>query len=73
MTDESGRPLTRRAFLVAAASSIGASIAFARSRAQPSRLRWVERRERFAEGVASGDPAADSVVLWTRVFLRRIG
>jgi alkaline phosphatase D len=70
MTDEfdrpKPRPLTRRAFL-AAASSIGVSIAFAKSRAQPSRVRWVERRERFAEGVASGDPASDSIILWTRV------
>jgi len=32
------------------------------SRAQPSHVRWVERRERFAEGVASGDPAPDSVI-----------
>jgi phosphodiesterase/alkaline phosphatase D-like protein len=32
------------------------------SRAQPSRVRLVERRERFAEGVASGDPAPDSVI-----------
>jgi hypothetical protein len=26
----------------------------------------VERRDRFAQGVASGDPAPDSVLLWTR-------
>ena len=31
-----------------------------------SRSRWVERRDLFAEGVASGDPAPDSVLLWTR-------
>ena len=66
MTDESRRALTRRAFL-AAAASIGASFAYAGSRAQPSRVRWVERRERFAEGVASGDPAPDSVIVWTRL------
>jgi alkaline phosphatase D len=62
-----GRTLTRRAFLAAAASSLGASLAYARSEAQPSRVRWVERREWFAEGVASGDPDAHSVLLWTRV------
>ena len=66
MADESRRALTRRAFL-AAAASIGASFAYAGSRAQPSRVRWVERRERFAEGVASGDPTSDSVILWTRL------
>lgn len=27
---------------------------------------WREQRERFVEGVASGDPAAESVILWTR-------
>ncbi|HVG08737.1 MAG TPA: alkaline phosphatase D family protein [Thermoanaerobaculia bacterium] len=31
-----------------------------------SRSRWVERRDLFAEGVASGDPGPDSVLLWTR-------
>ncbi len=31
-----------------------------------SRLRWREQRERYPEGVASGDPQADSVILWTR-------
>jgi alkaline phosphatase D len=30
------------------------------------RSRWREQRERFAEGVASGDPHPDSVLLWTR-------
>jgi alkaline phosphatase D len=66
MTAGSRRALTRRAFL-AAAASIGASFAYAGGRAQPSRVRWIERRERFAEGVASGDPTADSVLLWTRL------
>lgn len=31
-----------------------------------SRSRWIERRELFAEGIASGDPGPDSVLLWTR-------
>src|SRR5262245_37296430 len=63
----SERAMTRRAFLAAAASSLGASLVYARPRAQPSRVRWVERRDWFAEGVASGDPDANSVLLWTRV------
>ncbi len=29
-------------------------------------MRWRERREVYPEGVASGDPAPDSVILWTR-------
>src|SRR5262245_25865081 len=65
------RRLTRRAFLAAAASSLGASLAYARSHAQLSRVRWVERREWFAEGVASGDPDSHSVLLWTRVSSSR--
>jgi len=66
-----GRALTRRAFLAAAASSLGASLAYARRRAQASRVRWIERREWFAEGVASGDPDPHSVLLWTRVSSSR--
>jgi alkaline phosphatase D len=62
------RKFTRRAFLAAAASApIGASFVQARSRVERSRLRWVERRDLFAEGVGSGDPGVDSVLPWTRV------
>jgi alkaline phosphatase D len=57
--------LTRREF-IAAAAAMGATWACAGRRAAPSRSRWVERRDLFAEGVASGDPAPDSVLLWTR-------
>ena len=56
---------SRREF-VAAAAAIGASLAWSSGRAQPSRIRWTERRDLFPEGVASGDPAHDSVMLWTR-------
>jgi alkaline phosphatase D len=58
--------LTRRDFL-AAAAAMGATWACAGPRALRSRSPWVERRDLFAEGVASGDPAPDSVLLWTRV------
>ena len=58
--------VTRRGFLRAAAA-MGATFVWSDAFAAPSRRRWVERRERFAEGVASGDPAPDSVLLWTRV------
>jgi alkaline phosphatase D len=57
--------LSRRRF-IAAAAALGASFAFGQAAAAPSRSRWKEQRERFKEGVASGDPAPDSVLLWTR-------
>ena len=60
-----GTGLNRREFM-AAAAAIGASLAWSAGRAAPSRSRWVERRELYPEGVASGDPAHDSVMLWTR-------
>ena len=56
--------LSRRQFLQTSAA-IGASLAWAGS-AKASRTRWRERRELYPEGVASGDPAPDSVMLWTR-------
>src|SRR5688572_25323833 len=55
--------LTRRKFAEAAAAA-GAVLAFGRgSAAAPT---WRERRDLYPQGVASGDPAADSVLLWTR-------
>jgi alkaline phosphatase D len=56
---------TRREWLVAGAA-LGASVAFAGPRARRSRMDWHERRDLYPEGVASGDPTPDSVVLWTR-------
>jgi alkaline phosphatase D len=58
-------PINRRDFL-ALATALGASLAWCGRVAASSRVVWRERRERFAEGVASGDPQADSVILWTR-------
>jgi len=55
----------RRAFL-ASAAALGVSAAIARPLAAPSRLSWKERRDLYPEGVASGDPLPDSVILWTR-------
>jgi alkaline phosphatase D len=56
--------VSRRAFLQAAAI-MGASPAWAGAQS-PSRTQWKERRDLFPEGVASGDPSPDSVILWTR-------
>src|SRR4051794_8071783 len=59
------KTLDRRRFLSLAAA-IGASTAWGSSTAAPSKLKWTERRDLFPEGVASGDPQHDSVILWTR-------
>jgi len=57
--------LSRRKFL-ASAVALGATAAWAGSRARHSQVAWREVRESFPEGVASGDPLPDSVILWTR-------
>jgi alkaline phosphatase D len=57
--------LSRRRFLSLAAA-LGASAAWSAASAAPSKLKWTERRDLFPEGVASGDPQSDSVILWTR-------
>ena len=59
------RGYSRRQFM-AAASAIGASLAWSSASAKPSRVKWTERRDLYPEGVASGDPAHHSVMLWTR-------
>ena len=56
--------LSRRQF-VQTAAAIGASLAWG-GRAGASRSGWREQREVFPEGVASGDPDPNSVILWTR-------
>ncbi len=54
----------RRRFL-ATATALGLTGAWA-ARAQPSKASWTERRDLYPQGVASGDPAPSSVILWTR-------
>lgn len=46
---------------------MGATIAWAASSDKTKARRWTHTPERFAEGVASGDPDTNSVLLWTRV------
>jgi alkaline phosphatase D len=58
--------VSRRRFVAGAAAAMGATIAWGDQRPRRSRASVVERRERFAHGVASGDPHPDSVLLWTR-------
>src|ERR1051325_2882635 len=57
--------LSRRKFLRLAAS-FGAVAAFGGDLFAAPALPWRERRDLYPEGVASGDPAPDSVLLWTR-------
>jgi alkaline phosphatase D len=56
--------ISRRSFLKAAAA-IGASLAWV-GPAHGSRVKWHERRDLYPQGVASGDPDAHSIILWTR-------
>jgi alkaline phosphatase D len=65
LKNEAMKRVTRREFM-AGAAAMGAAAAWGGPRAWRSRERWVERRDLFAEGVASGDPHPDSVLLWTR-------
>jgi alkaline phosphatase D len=55
--------LTRRRFAEAAAAA-GAVLAFGRGNAAAPA--WREQRDLYPQGVASGDPAPASVLLWTR-------
>ena len=48
-------------------AGLAAGTAFALTGAASTRLGASEHNRTFAHGVASGDPTADSVVLWTRV------
>jgi alkaline phosphatase D len=56
---------SRRSF-IAAAAAFGATPVWALSNSSASRHRWIERRDLYPEGVASGDPEPTSVILWTR-------
>src|SRR5689334_23518256 len=56
--------LNRREF-VQLAAAMGASLAWGGS-ARASTSGWHERRDLYPEGVASGDPDSNSVILWTR-------
>ncbi len=57
--------LNRRQF-AALAGAFGAVLASASGKAFASTRSWTERRDLYPEGVASGDPQAQSVLLWTR-------
>jgi alkaline phosphatase D len=57
--------MTRRMFL-AMAASCGPSLALGSKGSRRPGKTWGERRDLYPQGVASGDPYPDSVLLWTR-------
>lgn len=57
--------IDRRRFLKLA-SALGATLAWGCATVRPSSSGWRERRDLFPQGVASGDPDHQSVLLWTR-------
>ena len=59
------RQTTRRS-LLAQAAAVGAALAFGQSCAHAPTATRTERRNLYPQGVASGDPMPDSVILWTR-------
>lgn len=57
--------INRREF-IKQAGLFGAALVWGSKTASASTIGWQERRDLFPQGVASGDPAADSIILWTR-------
>ncbi len=57
--------MDRRAFLKLSAA-LGATLAWGSASGRKSRSGWKERRDLYPQGVASGDPDDNSVLLWTR-------
>jgi alkaline phosphatase D len=58
--------MTSRREFIKRAAACGAVLAWGRGVSLASTIAWQERRDLFPEGVASGDPDASSVILWTR-------
>jgi alkaline phosphatase D len=56
----------RRRQFIASAAALGATAVWSTPGHTRSRTRWREQRDAFPQGVASGDPDAHSVLLWTR-------
>jgi alkaline phosphatase D len=57
--------ITRRSFMEMAIA-LGATAAWGQPTAARSKVAWQERRDFYPEGVASGDPESNSILVWTR-------
>ncbi len=57
--------ITRRSFIQLAVA-LGATPVWSWPTAPTSKIPWRENRDFYPEGVASGDPDSESVLLWTR-------
>jgi phosphodiesterase/alkaline phosphatase D-like protein len=57
--------ITRRQAIKSAAA-LGAALAWPSLLAGAAKVAWTERRDLYPQGVASGDPRPDSILLWTR-------
>ena len=57
--------ITRRQAIKSAAA-LGAALAWPSLLTGAAKIAWTERRDLYPQGVASGDPQPDSVLLWTR-------
>ena len=57
--------ISRRSFLQTAIA-LGATAAWGKRFGIQSKISWHERRDCYPEGVSSGDPDSNSVLLWTR-------
>ncbi len=58
--------MTSRRHFLKLSVALGASLAWGCTPVRPSSSGWRERREMYPQGVASGDPDDNSVLLWTR-------
>ncbi|HEX3122628.1 MAG TPA: alkaline phosphatase D family protein, partial [Rhodanobacteraceae bacterium] len=59
-------PTTDRRQFLKLSAAMGAALAWGAAFARASKSGWRERRELYPQGVASGDPDDNSVLLWTR-------
>jgi alkaline phosphatase D len=63
--DDTMTSINRRSFLEMSIA-LGATAVWGQPFAVASKVQWQERRDLYPEGVASGDPESDSILLWTR-------
>lgn len=67
------KKVTRRDFLTLSAQNAGAVIVSSGIVACGSKVLAVSEPAEFVHGIASGDPTAEAIIIWTRVTPERIG